>query len=187
MSSESFAALTEGTNCGFVTAAPVVDPEAVDSVQLDTYAWANKFTSPADIDEVTEMGVYVNANPGSGPDFEMGIYADDAGDSEPGVLVDKSTAGALSAGVGWKTKAGLSISLTGSTVYWLAVQCDNDVGGAINQDKNSNAAYPSARHYQSLFSLPDPWGDSSGSFDGVIAMYAVYTTTAGARRIIMIE
>jgi hypothetical protein len=48
-------ALTLGTNCGFVLAAPTADPGGDASV-IDNAAWAMKVVAPAGAVKVTEIG-----------------------------------------------------------------------------------------------------------------------------------
>jgi len=185
LSFPAYGALVDGVNSGFVTTAPVADPDGSADTQIDTLAFSMKVTSPADMTTITAMGAYISTNPGNTPDFELGIYTHDAGNDRPDALVGSSTAGALSAGVGWKTKAGLSIALAPNTIYWLCMQCDNDAGGATRLDRDS-AGTPKRDYKTSQTALPSPWGVSSGSFTGLLAIYAFYTTATTRGKMIMI-
>ena len=50
-------ALVIGTNCGFVTEAPVADPEGSD-VRIDILSRAQKHVAPAGATKITEIGWY---------------------------------------------------------------------------------------------------------------------------------
>lgn len=170
-------ALVIGTNAGFVLVAPTTDPQGPQETALDPYSFSMKVTSPAVITRVTEMGIYIMENPGGAPDFEMGIYTHDVGNNRPGDLIGKSAAGALSVGLGWKIKAGLSINISPNTIYWLAVQVDNDPGGYVKADRTSDPT-PKRDYKDPSYTLSDPWGISDGSFTGILAIYAVYVGEA---------
>ena len=181
-------AMVEGTNFSFVLAAPSTDPDGDGSTQQDTYAWASGiFTSPADIDEVTEMGLYYPTVGTGNPDWNIAVYAHDAGDGEPGAVVGSSGNGALPSDAGWAVRDGLSISVSTSTSYWLGTWCAQDSGGSTNADRDTTlVAFD--RHYRGgLGALPNPWGDSTGNFAGSYAIYALYTQVAEGRRIMIIS
>lgn len=168
-------ALTEGTNCGFVVTAPTADPGET-GVAIANRRRAVKFTSPAGATTVTEMGWWCD-NATNEADFDIGVYAHDAADDEPGARlhVSANNAKGTSGGV-WKTVTGLSWSISENTTYWLAVQLD--VGGVgTDTDRETNASYKHD-YFLTGTSLPDPWGTSQYTAGQILAVYAVYTTAA---------
>ncbi len=126
-------ALTLGTNSGFVTTAPSADPVATNA-RIDNRVAAFRHTSPSDAIKVVEMGWYCDNQNDEGQNFEVGLYTHDSGNDKPDDLVvgsDKTNT--LSSGAGWKAVTGLDITISGSTVYWLAIQVDDS---SVDTDYN---------------------------------------------------
>ena len=161
------AALVEGTNCGFVTVAPTEDPQG-SAGQLDAYATASRFTSPAGAVVVTEIGWWCD-NATEAANWEAGIYTNSG--TAPATLLDGvSRTNAKGTDGGWKRATGLSIIVSPNTVYWLAVQLDN-TATTTNYNREVDAAY--ARESKARSSLAQPWDPgTAGSYLGGI--YAVY-------------
>ena len=173
-------ALVIGTNCGFVSSAPVDDPEGTSTLQ-DNYAIAINDTAPEGAVKVTEIGWWCD-NATQEANFEVAIYTDDAGHTYPKDLVgSKSDTNAKGTGAGWKRVTGLNISITAGNVYWIAVQLDDTststqavydtLGGSTARSAISGAS-----------TLNDPWG-STNTGATYRAFYAVYETAAGGLKI----
>lgn len=162
-------ALAVGTNCGFVTEAPVADPGGIGVIGLDTYSVACDFTSPADATKITELGWWCD-NATEAADYDIGIYTDNAG--VPNAVVHIAADNAKGTTAGWKKVTGLNIAISGSTKYHLAVQVDN-TATTTNCDYAIEAGYN--RNYKTpQTALPDPWGSSSTTADRILAIYAVW-------------
>lgn len=169
-------ALELGVNCGFVTEAPSADPTGSSQLQ-DTRANAFKDTSPAIAVKVVEIGVYIN-NATEEADIEVGIYTHDAGNDEPETKLAGSATFAKGTTLGWKKKTGLNITISSSTVYWIAAQCD-DTATATNTDIATTAGRRSIMANQT--SLPATWDDAGGLDNRKLAVYAVWEAAeAGA-------
>ena len=161
-----------GTNVGFVTEAPVADPEE-GTVTADKTSFSYKDTSPAMNILVTEIGWWADpSNPGSAGDFEVAIYSDD-GTGEPDGLIAKSSLTAKGTTGGWKS-ASVNIELSASTVYWMAFSLEDttsftwtnyDLGYGNGMAIHNNAPPP----------LPSDWGTSDyKDTSASAAIYAVY-------------
>ena len=167
-------ALVKGTNCGFVTIAPSSDPVGDGTEPVDGYSWAFKADTPANATKVTEIGWWCD-NATEAADFEVGIYAHDAGDDEPGALLISSSV-AKGTTAGWKKKTGLNLSVDPSTTYWIAFQVDA-TATATDTDYTTDAG-ESRDWVNSTTNLPSPWGDSNASLGRLFAVYAVVETSS---------
>ncbi len=168
--------ISVGTNSGFVTSAPATDPGAV-ALQLDTRAHATKDTTPASAITVEEIGWWCD-NATEAANFEVAVYTD-AGANEPELVVGSvSTGNAKGTTSGWKAVTGLSISLSASTAYWIAVQLDN-TATTTNIDGTASGAAGRAQK-NSVTALPSDWGTSSATdTDAAMAIYARYVVSGG--------
>lgn len=160
-------ALVEGTNCGFVLAAPTGDPDVL-NVNADTFTLAGKYTSPANATKITEIGWYCD-NATEAADAEVGIYANDAVDNEPGALIGKAVF-AKGTSSGWK-KATVDIAISPETIYWLAFQVDDT---ATTTQGNYVTESGRIGRKENQTTLPEPWGDSNTNWDNRLCVYAVY-------------
>jgi hypothetical protein len=162
--------LAEGTNCGFVLAAPTGDPAAT-AVIADSYSQACKFVAPANAVKVTEIGWYCG-NATEAANFEVAIYAHNVGDDNPEAIVGVSRTNAKGTSSGWKKAAGLDIAITGGTTYWIAQQLDNtatSTQGDVEADASSKRDRRSGQA-----TLADPWGVTGDTFGQKLAVYALY-------------
>ncbi len=164
-------ALVKGTNCGFVTVAPSVDPSAT-AAAVDALAVGLKDAAPA-TGTVTEIGFWVDSQGDEGQNWEVAIYDHDAGNDRPNIIIGSDKTNTLSAGAGWKSVTGLSIAITSGTTYWIAIQVDNSTTAT-----NYNYGVVDANRYYYLTSqttLPDPFGAGGTAVTRLNSIYAVYT------------
>jgi len=156
-----------GTNAGFVSSAPSADPSGGGVFTCDRRSTALQDTTSSGITTITEIGWWCD-NATEAADFEVGIYEDDGG--APGDLVSKSTGHAKGTDAGWKSVTGLSISVSASTTYWIAVQLDNTATGTQTDREFSGSANA---YLEFQTELPDPFGTPDGTSDDPLAFYAV--------------
>jgi hypothetical protein len=165
-------ALVLGTNCGFVTVAPTENPSGSGSYTIDAYQRSLKVTAPVGATTITEVGWYTS-NATEESNFEVGLYADNAG--APAALLYSFTTNAKGTGAGWKVKTGLNWAITAGTVYHLAVQLDNTTTTTTIQSQSSVAG--GVYYYRaSVTALTDPMGGTAGSANEILAIYGIYTT-----------
>jgi len=163
-------ALVLGTDCGFVTSAPIADPNGDAAYPVATRSTAMFVTSPSTAVKVTEIGWWAEDDNAEG-NFEVGIYTDD-GNDEPELSVFIDDTNTKTTGTGWKTVT-TDWDIDSSTNYWLAVQCD-----VLDQD--GIGQYSSASKTVNILNddeLPSDWGTSSTkSASRFFAIYAVWET-----------
>ena len=146
--------LIVGTNCGFVTTAPTTDPEGSINLTVDNYASASKYTSPPLATTITEIGWWCDFATDE-TNFEVGIYADNAG--VPGALLFSDTTNAKGTTQGYKTVS-VNWNISGNTNYWLALQVDETPTQTIIHRLISGGD-----GYDNIFNvttLPDPFNRS---------------------------
>ena len=165
-------ALVKGTNCGFVVAAPVVDPDDLASTK-DGSAVALKDTAPAGAVKITEIGWWCDEATEE-TNFEVGLYSHDAGDDCPDARLQVDATNAKGTDVGWKTVS-VDWSITAETIYWIAIQIDDTAS-------NTRVAYAAdagerSCHYV-VATLENPWGDPSGGAY-LRGIYAVWEAAVG--------
>jgi len=166
-------ALVLGTNCGFVSSAPVYDPAETNGDDAG-YAVAMKDSSPVGAVRVTEMGVWIDTAMGD-TDICLGIYTHDSGNDKPDDLVD-STTFAKGTTAGWKTAVGLNFVISASTTYWVAFQFDNPGESVYTNYKGSGG---DTEYKAGQTTLPADWGTSTGTVAWLFAVYAVWGAAAG--------
>ena len=160
-------ALVIGTNCGFVTTAPTADPDD-GLVSVDNSAVSLKDTSPSGNNIVTEIGWWCD-NATEEANFEVGIYDHNGGDDEPEAVVGSlNQTNAKGTGSGWKVVTGLNISISASTVHWIAVQLDNTSTATLTNTGGSGRRAV----LTSVSTLPSPWGTSFAFGSNLTATYA---------------
>jgi hypothetical protein len=167
-------ALALGTNCGFVTVAPVDDPVGDATVAVDGYKRAIQDTSPATAIKVTEMGWWCN-NATEESNYEMAIYTDNS-DIPLNIVGAKSDTNAKGTTAGWKRVTGLTIIIIPATIYWLALQLDDT---ATQTDLDRTDLGTRYSYKSGVTTLPDPWGSASPSSVGPLAIYAVWEAAGG--------
>ena len=79
-------AIVIGTSAGFLAASPVGDPGGTFGTSIDTRMSGQRDTSPATAGKVTEIGWYCS-NAVESVNIEVGIYSDDAVNTEPQSLL----------------------------------------------------------------------------------------------------
>jgi hypothetical protein len=166
-------AVVKGTNCGFVTVAPVEDPHGTGGV-IDNAARSIKDVAPAGAIKITEIGWWCN-NPGEESSFEVGLYSHNAGSDEPQtrLYVDNTNAQGLT--TGWKTVA-VDWEITAGTTYWIAVQVDNTSVNTTVDYTNSNDERQATESPASTLSATWTLG---AILDDPVAIYAVYEGAGG--------
>ena len=166
-------ALIKGVNCGFVTVAPSSDPEAAFTITLDNNSYAMVDTAPEGAEKITEIGWYIGSATEEA-NFQVGIYDNNVGDSNPENRVGVDTTNAKGTDAGWKVVTGLNIPINAGTIYWIAVQLDNTATtSGIDRDQVGGEFISTNSEANSLV---DPWGASSQTEGRLIAIYAVCET-----------
>ena len=160
-------ALVRGTNCGFVTVAPTVDPADINTGQ-DQAARAFKDVAPAGATTITEIGWWCDTAGTADVNFEVGLYSHDAGDVPLNRLFVSAT-NAKGTTAGWKTVT-VNWTITPGTTYWIAIQLDNTTPNtAIDY---TSAAGTGLSIDTAQTTLIDPWV-SDGMSGGLLAIYAL--------------
>lgn len=173
------AAVAIGTNAGFLSAAPTDNPGGSD-LSMSGRCRVLKMTSPSDATGVTEIGWYVGGNNGNAYTFDAGLYSHDAGNNRPSALLGQGSAASSNA-TGWRAVTGLTITVTGSTVYWGAIQSDAGTAAPTIDYSTITGERSSVKTTQTQ--LEDPWGTTAGVADTTPAIYVVYSTAGGAATI----
>ena len=158
-------AVVLGTNAGFVTEAPVADPEGSKRT-IDNNREATKDTSSATAGKITEVGWYCpDATEES--NFQIGLYAHDAGDDKPAARLYVDDTNAKGTEAGWKTVA-VNWSIDTETIYWLAIT-------VVDTATTTYIDYVASGRFSTYsgHTLPNPWGTSN---EGTVthAIYAVW-------------
>jgi len=163
-------ALVVGTNCGFVTTAPVVDPNGAAGT-CDNASVAQKDTSPAVYTKITEVGWWCDAETEEA-NFEIGLYSHNAGSNKPNARLSVDAVNAKGTGTGWLTVA-VDWDITPETVYWIAVQLDNTATASKNDQTGTVAVASSV--VIGTTSLPETWEAGSTQINYFKSIYAVCT------------
>ncbi len=167
-------AVVVGVNSGFVTVSPSGDP-AGSSLTVDLFAFANKDTTGVGITTITEIGWYTDTATEEA-NYEVAIYTHDAGNDRPeNRLAGASFTNAKGTDAGWKKVTGLSISVSASTIYWIAVSLQN-TATATKVDYSAIGGERLAR-LTATENLPDPWAGSPSENDNLY--FAVYAVAVG--------
>ena len=159
-------ALVLGTNCGFVTVAPDGDPDAFSSLQ-DEKSNITKDTSPSGSNIITEIGWYDNSGGTEEANFEVGLYADNAGTAA--ALLEVSRTNAKGTSAGWHRVTGLNWALSASTDYWICVQLD---GTATTTNTDQATSGGAGSDTDTASTIDDPWGAGAGLANRMYAYYA---------------
>lgn len=168
-------ALVLGTNCGFVSTRPTVDPgESSNDFVMDDSCVGGKFTSPSGSNTLSEVGWWCRTA-SEAANFQVGIYSHDAGNDCPGSRLAVSSDTAKGTGNGWKY-ASLSYALSASTTYWLCVQLDN-TSTTTYIEYIFNASYRGDT-ISGYSALPDPWVFAFNANTYLMGIYGVYAATS---------
>lgn len=159
-------AVVLGTNAGFVTVAPTVNPTG-DSQGQDGAARAHKHTTPAGVTKITKIGWY-HGNTSNAGNYELGLYAHNVGTDLPGTLLYSTVAADSGTNEGWKNQV-VDWDISPETIYWLAVQLDA-VSGSSTIDFAQTGGRTSID--VGIFTLQNPWvSDDVQAY--IHAIYAV--------------
>jgi hypothetical protein len=165
-------AVVEGTNAGFVLAAPTVDPAGTVAQTIDGNADASKHTAPVGATAITEIGWWCDTA-SEDTNFEVGLYDSDGAGGIPGTRLAVAATNTKGTGAGWKSAA-VACAIIAEHVYWIAVQVDNVVTAT-----SGNAAADTTGAYSSCYgeaTLGASWMTVDASGTKMRAYYAVYTS-----------
>src|SRR3989304_6740992 len=167
-------AIVVGTNGGFVTTRPTVNPAGAnpDSGNQGYNHGGGRFTSPAGNNNLTEIGFYVDNAVSAGNTFSVGLYAVNAG-PVPGALLASKTGGTLGSGAGWRyLTLDTPYALTASTAYYIGVA----IGGtqSTSLDATDNLSY---NFHWKAGAMANPFGTEDGSSNKLMAYYGVYAAS----------
>jgi len=169
-------ALVLGTNCGFVTTAPTVDPLGSSPPFIfDGVSEAMKYTSPIGAVKVTEIGWW-SSQTSEETNYEVGIYSHDSGSNVPDELLGVARTNAKGTDAGWKVATGLNIAITAENIYWIAIQADATTTDT-EIDANTSFGRISEMWTNGQSTLESPWV-SGAAWTATIAIYAVYEEAA---------
>jgi len=158
-----------GTNAGFVTVAPVADPNGADGT-CDNYSTAQKDTSPATALKITEVGWWCDAATEES-NFEVGLYSHNAGSNKPATRLYVDDTNAKGTGTGW-LRVTVDWTIDPDTIYWIAVQLDNTATASkINQE---GAPSIQASVNSGDTALPVTWGAGSTQITYLKSIYALW-------------
>ena len=165
-------ALTLGTNAGFVTEAPTGDPSATVYSNIQGIVYALKHTSPAGENTITEIGWWCD-NTSNEANYRIGLYSHDAGNDDPDALLYSDLTNAKGTGAGWKTET-VDWSISGNTVYWIAVAVVSG-GGAANGNYQDSVA-GTATALDNGDTLANPFVTLAALDERCMAFYALVGT-----------
>ena len=170
-------AVVKGTNAGFVTEAPIADPSGSNTT-IDRWSYAVKDTSPAVLTKITEVGWYCNEATEEA-NFEIALYAHDAGDDKPAAQLYVSSTNAKGTDSGWKSVV-VDWTIVPETTYWIAVQLDNTATATATNNSASTPGYRYSYKIAGDASLTNPWPADSVEQDNYIqSIYALVESGGG--------
>ena len=158
-------ALVVGTNAGFVTTRPSGDPQGTGSTDKQLDSVASKDTTPASVNKITEIGVWVNSF--TAGNIEVGLYSSDGGD-EPVNLLHSDSFAASATDNEWKYMT-VDFDIDSSTTYWIAVYFASSTAVI---DYVGPPGYESAVDI-TTGGLLSPWDDPSAPNTAFYGMYAI--------------
>ncbi len=174
-------AVVLGTNAGFVTVSPTVDPAgSATTVATTVQARANvlKDTAPTGSVRITEMGWWcLTAN--NDANYEVGLYASDGVvvPGEAGTRLQVSATNAKGTIAGWKKVTGLNWMITPGVIYWLGLQ--NDTSNTNTQSNGESSGGPGLDETVNT-TLPNPYGGGAISTPaGILCVYALIEVASG--------
>ena len=163
-------ALVLGTNCGFVTTAPTVNPMG-SNASINKKGSVTKDTSPATAAKITEIGWYRGLNT-SAVNCDIGLYAANGAvvPGEAGTRLYVTTV-SKPTGIGY---IGFTVDwdIDPNTDYWIGLQVD----GTTTQYTDIASSGGAGRDQKiATYSLPNPFGGGAiADADGMYAIYAVW-------------
>lgn len=168
-------AVVLGTNSGFVTVSPTVDPAGTNTV-IDGLILVTQDVSPSTAANITEVGWWCDTA-SQAANYEVGLYAADGATvpGEAGTLLFSSTTNAKGTTAGWKKVTGLNWAISPSTNYWIAVQLD-DVTTLTNTNFLNNSG--SGTDKVTGATLANPLG--GGALTDADAMFTIYAVWGAA-------
>jgi len=169
-------AVVLGTNAGFVTTAPIADPEGSASPIVDNAAIVTKDISPATAIKITEIGWWCDTATEEA-NFEVGLYASDGAvvPGEAGTRLYINDTNAKGTTAGWK-KVTVDWDISPSTAYWLAVQLDNTTTTTNTNSKTTEGYGFDSKGSQTT--LPNPFDGGSINDNWIVTIYAVWEAGA---------
>jgi hypothetical protein len=159
-------ALVLGTNCGFVTVAPIVDPGGGGNKIIDATSWALKHTTPTVLTKITQVGWWC-ASVSEESNFEVGLYSHNAGTNKPDTRLYVVNTNAKGTATGWKTVT-VDWTIVPETIYWIAVQLDNTTTTTYTNYTSGSGARSLGT---STTTLTDPWAGGAAAAE-ILAFYA---------------
>jgi hypothetical protein len=166
-------ALALGTNSGFVTVAPSVDPNETGTT-IDGSSVVTKHTSPANAVKITEIGWY-RASGTNTANWEIALYSESAGVAATRLFVDATNS---TASAGWIATA-VDWDITPNTAYWLALQMDAHTGSSTVDGAASLGVGSDVLTSQTT--LANPYGGGAvADADGMYAIYALVAPISAA-------
>lgn len=171
-------AIVSGTNAGFVTTRPTVDP-AGDSEEDNQQGYNNAngyFTSPAGNNRVTEFGWYMATGASGTVTWSIGLYASAVGDASPTGSLLASAGGTVagSNGVWVYASLGSPYTLAASTKYWLVLAAGASPAIGIDASVSGSIIYNAAAGT----TLLNPWSGGGFIANEIFAIYALYSQNA---------
>ncbi len=170
-------AIVIGTNSGFVTVAPTVDPGGT-AVQIDIISYVSKDTSPSTAAKITEIGWWCDTATEES-NFEVGLYAADGAvvPNEAGTRLYHDNLNAKGTSLGWKTVS-VDWDIDGDTDYWIGVQVDNTT--TVTRTNQVTTGGPGFDFRVAVGALFDPYGGGAiNEPNGMMAFYAVWEAATG--------
>lgn len=166
-------AVVLGTSSGFVIVVPTADPAGTNTT-IDGSSVVTKHTSPEGANAITEIGWYRGAGTNTA-NFEVALYADNAGAPGARLFVDATNSSAVQ---GWVITT-VNWAISANTPYWLAVQMDAHTGSSSIDSETAGGAGSDVLTSQTT--LADPYG--GGAVADADGMYAIYAKVSVARNI----
>jgi hypothetical protein len=175
-------ALTLGTNCGFVSAAPGdTDDPGASASDMGGRAWAGMFVSPAGSYQITTMGWYQAKTNNTAQPYEIGVYSHDGVNGKPNARLSQYTGNSTAANTTkWYKYTGLTYALPAdATTLWFAVQVDTADTTYIDKATSVAGADASVMYTPAVESLPATWSSNADYPGYLMAIYALYAAAGG--------
>lgn len=174
-------ALVLGTNCGFVTTAPVSNPGG-SGIQMSKRSGAFKVTSPPGAAKITRIGFYATLIYAYAPgDISFGLYSDDGGGDPADLLYSADTTNITTSNDGekWYLKD-VDWDIEENTDYWLGFFISDGFNNPLIDYASSGfdgIKYTNAGASASIESS-DSANWLNADADGAFAIYALWEAAA---------